>query len=258
MPSSNPVFTSTAFGGPTSNYGFGRNEDAFGRSLATTMTVQGTAIKAFGLLAIVLVTAGWAWTQVAHHQQIMPLALGAGIGGFIVAMVTTFKPAWSPITAPLYAALEGVFLGAISSILGGDGTRYQGLPQLAVVLTTGTLMLMLLIYATGLIRVTPKLAAGIMAATGAVALSYLVFMLLSLFHVEIPIARTSQLSIGFSLFVVGLAAFNLLLDFESITQGERSGAPRYMEWYGAFGLMVTLIWLYLEIFRLLRNLQDRR
>ena len=253
------MFASNAFGGQGSTFGFGRNEDAYGRTLSTTMTVQGTAIKSFGLLAIMLVTASWAWSQAAAGNLNPAVVIGTSIGGFVVAMVTTFKPAWSPATAPLYSALQGVALGGLSSLIAGDRlSPYHGLPQQAVMLTCATLFLMLFIYATGLIKVTPKLTAAIVAATGAVAICYVAFMLLSLFHVNFPIPRTSGLSIGFSCFVVGLAAFNLLLDFESITQGERAGAPKYMEWYGAFGLMVTLVWLYLEIFRLLRNLQDRR
>ncbi len=126
-------------------------------------------------------------------------------------------------------------------------------------MTCGTLFCMLFAYASGLIRVTDKLKGGIIAATGAICLIYFVSIILSFFGIQVPFLRgTSALSIGFSIFVVGLAAFNLLLDFDFIEYGARSQAPRYMEWYGAFGLIVTLVWLYLEILNLLRKLQDRR
>jgi len=223
------------------------------------MTVQGTGLKTFGLLAILLTTASWAWTQVNAPGMGVGLLMVGGIGGFVVALMTIARPAWSPFTAPLYAALEGAALGGLSSIISSSRPAYHGLPQQAVALTCGTLFIMLVIYTTGLIKVTPRLTAGIVAATGAIALLYLVSMVLSLFHVAMPIINSATpLGIGFSVFVVGLAAFNLLLDFDFIEKGARAGLPKYMEWYGAFGLMVTLVWLYLEILRLLRKLQDRR
>ena len=255
MQSSNPAFNSAAFGRP------GGYADAYGQSASTTMTVQGTGLKTFGLLAILLTTAAWSWGQVSNPGMIRGLMMVGGIGGLIAAIATIARPAWSPFTAPLYAALEGVALGALSSLIdhGLGRPAYHGLPQQAVALTCGTLFVMLVIYTTGLIKVTPRLTAGIVAATGAIALLYLVSMVLSLFHVAMPIINSATpLGIGFSVFVVGLAAFNLLLDFDFIEKGARAGLPKYMEWYGAFGLMVTLVWLYLEILRLLRKLQDRR
>ena len=251
MPSSNPAFSPTTFGqwdNPATNYGFG----------STTMTVQGTAIKSFALLAILLTTAAWSWTQAEAHLLPPAVLWGSLIAGTVIAFATIFNNRWAPFTAPLYAAAEGVFLGAFSNFL-TQMTRYHDLPFQAVALTSGTLFLMLFIYATGLIKVTPRLTAGIIAATGAIALVYLASMVFSLFGGTMPIIHdASPLGIGFSVFVVGLAAFNLLLDFDSIEQGQRAGAPKYMEWYGAFGLMVTLVWLYLEILRLLRKVQDRR
>jgi len=254
LPSSNPAFSPTTFGhfdDDASRYAAG--------TTTTTMTVQGTALKSFALLAILMTTASWSWNQAAQHTINPAVLWGSLIAGMIVAWVTIAKNRWAPVTAPLYAAIEGVFLGAFSNFITQMSPRYHDLPYQAVALTCGTLFCMLFIYVTGLIKVTPRLAAGIVAATGAIALVYLASMVLSLFHVAMPIIHdASPLGIGFSLFVVGLAAFNLLLDFDSIEQGQRAGAPKYMEWYGAFGLMVTLVWLYLEILRLLRKIQDRR
>jgi uncharacterized YccA/Bax inhibitor family protein len=249
MASSNPAFGRDVF---TQYAGTG--------SRTTTMTISGTVGKTCLLLAILTAAAGWTYKQAALHTLPPALLIGAAIGGFIVAMITIFKPTASPFTAPLYAALEGLFLGAISGIV---DQRYhgQGLAVQAVALTFGTMAIMLFLYATRIIRVTQRLAMGIVAATGALFLVYFVSFILSMFHVSVPFlgaGANPMISIGFSLFVVGLAAFNLLLDFDFIERGAASGAPKVMEWYGAFGLMVTLVWLYLEILRLLMKLQDRR
>ena len=169
-------------------------------------------------------------------------------------MITMFKPTVAPWTAPLYAALEGVLLGAISQVVEQRGTG-DGIAVQAVTLTCGVLFIMLFLYATRIIRVTDKLRMGIVVATSALCLFYLVAMVLSFFHVGVPLLfSATSYGIGFSLFVVGLAAFNLLLDFDFIEKASATSAPKYMEWYGAFGLMVTLIWLYLEILRLLMKL----
>jgi uncharacterized YccA/Bax inhibitor family protein len=172
-------------------------------------------------------------------------------------MITMFKPTVAPWTAPLYAALEGVLLGAISQVI---EQRYKGgIAVQAVSLTCGVLFIMLFMYATRIIRVTDKLRMGIVVATSALCLFYLVAMVLSFFHVGVPLLFSSSIyGIGFSLFVVGLAAFNLLLDFDFIEKASQTSAPKYMEWYGAFGLMVTLVWLYLEILRLLMKLASQR
>jgi uncharacterized YccA/Bax inhibitor family protein len=234
------------------------------RQRSTVTTVQGSVAKTFLLLAILSFTGLWSWNAfgTAQFPQIaLPIA---AIGGFIVAMITIFRPTASPITAPLYAALEGVVLGAISRIYDRtSGARFEGqyggIAMQAVMLTCSVMMVMLFIYGTRLIRVTAKLQAGIIMATGALFLFYMVTMLLGFFGVHMPlIFSSSPMGIGFSLFVVGLAAFNLLLDFDFIEKAAYAQAPKYMEWYGAFGLMVTLIWLYLEILRLLAKLSDRR
>jgi uncharacterized YccA/Bax inhibitor family protein len=233
------------------------------RTRSTVTTVQGSVAKTFLLLAILSFTALWSWNAFGTDSFPRALLPISALGGFVVAMITIFRPTAAPITAPIYAALEGVFLGAISKIYDIQyAARFEGTGGIAiqaVMLTCGVLFVMLFVYGTGLVRVTAKLQAGIIAATGALALFYLVTMLLSLFGVHMPlIFSSSPLGIGFSLFVVGLAAFNLLLDFDFIEKAAYVGAPKYMEWYGAFGLMVTLIWLYLEVLRLLAKLSDRR
>jgi len=253
--SGNPAFSQELFKGYDQVYGAPRT---------TTMTVQGTVGKTFLLLAILSATALWSWNAIGSGQ-FPPALLGiAAIGGFVVAMITIFRPTTAPWTAPLYAALEGLFLGALSQIIETSlqarmGDRATGIAMQAVILTCGVLFVMLFVYQTGLIRVTEKLKAGIVMATGALCLFYVITMLLSLFGVQMPLIFSSTpMGIGFSVLVVGLAAFNLLLDFDFIEQAAHHEAPKYMEWYGAFGLIVTLVWLYLEILRLLRKLADQR
>jgi uncharacterized YccA/Bax inhibitor family protein len=226
------------------------------------MTVQGAIGKTFVLLAILLATAAWSWYAVAGQTASLGLVAISGIGGFIVAMITIARPTAAPWSAPIYAALEGVFLGAISQVVeiqAAERYHIQGIVVQAVSLTCGVLFIMLFCYASRLIRVTEKLKLGIVMATGALCLFYFVSILLSFFGVQVPLLFSSSIyGIGFSLFVVGLAAFNLLLDFDFIEKASASDAPKYMEWYGAFGLMVTLIWLYLEILRLLTKLANQR
>jgi uncharacterized YccA/Bax inhibitor family protein len=247
--SSNPAFATGAF-----------QQSAYAAPGTMTMTVQGTVSKTFLLLAILSGTALWSWSE-AESRGITPGLLGgAAIGGLIVALITCFRPTLAPWTAPVYAALEGVFLGALSQII---NIRYPGIAIQAVALTSATMLIMLTLYATRVIQVTQKLYMGIVAATGAVFLVYLVTWLLqAVFHVDFPylaINGSGKFGILFSLFVVGLAAFNLLLDFDMIEQGASYGAPKSMEWYGAFSLMVTLIWLYVELLNLLRKIySDRR
>jgi uncharacterized YccA/Bax inhibitor family protein len=239
---------------------FAGYEQVYGAGKSTTMTVQGTVSKTFLLLAILSATAAWSWWAVMN-QRLEPIVVpGAAIGGFVIALITIFKPTTAPWTAPVYAAFQGVFLGALSCLIENSVPgRYHGLAAQAVSMTAGTLFVMLFVYSTRLVRVTDRLRAGIVSATGALFLVYLGAMIARLFGFSVPfLTSATPLSIGFSVFVVGLAAFNLLLDFDFIEKGAEVGAPRYMEWYGAFGLMVTLIWLYLEILRLLRKLQDRR
>ena len=216
------------------------------------MTVQGTVNKTLILLFCVIVSAAWVW---GNPVQLAPLFFPALIGGFVVGLVTIFKKEWAPVTAPIYALLEGVLLGGISFFF---EKSYPGIVMQAVGLTFGILLALLLVYKTGLIQVTDNFRLGVVAATGGIALYYLLAIVLGFFHIQVPLIYDSgPLGIAFSLFVVFIASLNLVLDFDFIEQGAERGAPRFMEWYGAFGLMVTLIWLYLEILRLLSKSRRR-
>lgn len=235
------------------------NEKAFQGQVATgeVMTVQGTVNKTGLLLLCVVATSAWTW-GVSHGpapEEAIPWMMGGLVGGFITALVTIFKKTWAPLTAPLYALLEGLVLGGISAIF---EKSYPGVAFQAIGLTFGVLFVMLLAYKTGVIRVTQGFKLGVIAATGGIAVFYLAEMALGFFHIQVPAVNGGGvIGIGFSLFVVVIAALNLVLDFDMIETGARMNAPKYMEWYGAFGLMVTLIWLYLEILRLLGKARRR-
>jgi len=228
-----------------------------------TMTLGGTVNKTGLLLIATIFTAAWSFDQsyqsglLSQDAIFVPsiwLAVG-GIGGFIVAIVTTFKKVWSPVTAPLYALLEGLFLGSLSA---GFEVRYPGIVIQAVFGTFGTLFALLAAYRSGLIKPTENFKLGVAAATGGIFVVYLLSFVLRLFDVNIPFIHGSgPIGIGVSLFVVVVASLNLVLDFDFIENGEARGAPKYMEWYAAFGLLVTLIWLYIELLRLLSKLKDR-
>lgn len=237
------------------------NEKVFDRAgygSGNTMTINGTVNKVGILLFLLLIPAAWMWNQVMtawEPSQAMGPALIGAIGGFVVALVTMFKKTWAPVTAPIYALLQGLFLGGISATY---NIRFAGLPMQAVALTFGTLFVLLLAYRTGLIKATENFKLGIVAATGAIFMLYMVTWIMGFFGASIPFIHESGLvGIGFSLFVVVIAALNLVLDFDFIEKGSEMGAPKYMEWYAAFGLLVTLVWLYLEILRLLAKLQSR-
>src|SRR5258707_11283680 len=236
------------------------NEKAFKGQVAygEAMTLQGTVNKTGLLLFFVVATAAWTW-GLSHSPEpgaAVPWMIGGVFGGFIVALVIIFKPSWAPITAPIYALLEGLALGGISAMF---ERTYPGVAMQAVGLTFGTLFVMLFTYRTAMIRATQGFKLGVIAATGGIALLYIVEMILGgFFRIQVPAINGSGLvGIGFSLFVVIIAALNLVLDFYVIDRGVQGGAPKYMEWYGAFGLMVTLIWLYLEILRLLGKMRRR-
>ena len=220
-------------------------------AIGDAMTINGTVGKtAFSLLLVVL-AASLTWSQTPNPL----IMIGGGLGGFIVAMVTIFKKQWSPVTTPLYAVLEGLCLGGISSMY---EVRFPGIVLNAVVLTLGTLGALLIAYRSGVIKATENFKLGVVAATGGIAVVYLVTMVLGMFGVGVPyIHESGTIGIAFSLFVVVIAALNLVLDFDFIESGAAARAPKYMEWYGAFGLMVTLVWLYLEMLRLLSKLQGR-
>ena len=229
-----------------------------GAAFGEAMTVQGTVNKTGILLLCTVATAAWTWNIFLHShsaQAVAPLALVGVIGGLVFAFATIFKKTWAPVTAPIYALFEGLVLGSVSAIL---EVRFPGIAIQAVSLTFGTMVALLLVYRSGLIRVTDNFRMGIFAATGGIAIFYLIEMVLGFFGVHFTAVNGSgAIGIGFSVFVVIIAALNLVLNFDFIENGARAGAPKYMEWYGAFGMMVTLIWLYFEILRLLSKLRSR-
>jgi uncharacterized YccA/Bax inhibitor family protein len=222
------------------------------------MTVNGTIWATAALLVLVIAGGVYGWNavdvsadSVSFPTWMFPVSLLA----FGVAILTCFKPHLARFTAPVYSLLQGAFLGAISGVY---NTAYDGIVLQAVSLTIGVFAVMLFLFATRIIKVTEKLRMGIIAATGAILLVYIVNLVLSLFGASVPFLHdSSPLGILISLVIVGVAAFNLLLDFDFVERGVAAGAPRNMEWYAAFGLTVTIIWLYLELLRLLGKLQGR-
>ena len=217
------------------------------------MTIEGTVNKT-AISLLLLVGTGYFTFDVISPV----LLIGAGIGGFILALVTIFKKEWAPITVPLYAILEGALLGGISYMY---NSSYNGIVTNAILLTVGILVSLLMAYRSGYIKATENFKLGIFAATGGLAIVYFVNFIMGFFGSGLGVMsvdNASPLSIGFSIVVVIIASLNLVLDFDFIEEGAEKGAPKYMEWYGAFGLLVTLIWLYLEILRLLSKLNSRR
>jgi uncharacterized YccA/Bax inhibitor family protein len=249
--SSNPVFKERVF-----------NRDYMAQN--TAMTVNGTINKTAIMLLLVVAGAVFTWNKFFEAVSTSPdaglsavapwLAIG-GIGGLITALITVFRPKSSGITAPIYAVFEGLLLGGVSALL---EMQYKGIVMRAVALTMAVFVAMLFLYRSGIIKVTRKFAMGLFAATAGIALVYLVSFIGGFFGMEFSFLHgNSNLSIGFSLVVVAIAALNLVLDFSFIENASAQGAPKYMDWYGAFGLMVTLIWLYFEILRLLAKLASR-
>jgi uncharacterized YccA/Bax inhibitor family protein len=244
------------------------NDKTFTRHIDLTgddrMTLMGTVHKTAALLILLVLTASYTWSlvmgvndegQLVAAPGIFGYMIGGAIGGLIFALITCFKPTWAPITAPLYAAAQGLFIGAISAFA---ESRFPGIVLQAVGLTFGTLFALLGAYRSGLIKATENFKLGVCAATGGIMLIYLATFILGIFGVHIPFIHGSGLfGIGFSAFVVVIAALNLVLDFDFIENGADHGAPKYMEWVGAFGLMVTLVWLYIEILHLLMKLRSR-
>jgi uncharacterized YccA/Bax inhibitor family protein len=241
--SGNPALTANTF------------RDAMSQAGEERMTIMGTVHKTGLALLIVMLTASYTWNMSPEDPMFMPLMWGGLIGGLIVAFIIIFKKHLAPVLTPVYAALEGLMLGAISSVY---ELQYAGIVSQAVLCTFGVLAALLMAYQSKLIKPTENFKLGITAATGGIMIFYLVAMVLRMFGMPMNFMHdSSMLSIGISLFVVTIAALNLVLDFDFIEQGSEMGAPKYMEWFGAFGLLVTLVWLYLEILRLLSKLRDR-
>ncbi|PSL41838.1 putative YccA/Bax inhibitor family protein [Planomicrobium soli] len=242
MRSGNPSLKTEAFE-RFEDVGTGRN-----------MTIIGTVNRTFILLLLLLATFVYSWNQfVTNPASAMPLVLVGGIGGFLVALVTIFVPKISPFTAPVYALLEGLFLGAVSARY---ELQYGGIVFQAVLLTIAVLLSLLVVYRSGLIKVTHNFRLGVAAATGAVFVVYLVSFIGRFFGFQIPhLHEATPLGIAISVIIVIVAALNLVLDFDFIENASKRRTPKYFEWYGAFGLLITLIWLYLEILRLLSKLR---
>jgi len=228
----------------------------FDMTTEASMTIMGTVHKtALGLL-LLMSTALFTWNMPAGDPRATGLMIVGMIGGLIVAIITIFKHHLAKYTVPAYALLEGLALGGISKFF---EVMYPGIVNQAVMLTFGTLGALLLAYRSGLIKATENFKLGVVAATGGIFFVYLLSWILSWFSVSIPLIHSnSNMGILFSIVVVVIAALNLVLDFDFIEEASEKGAPKYMEWYGAFGLLVTLIWLYLEILRLLAKLSSRR
>lgn len=226
-----------------------------GISTGEEMTVNGTMNKFGVLMALMVASTLFAWTQFDKGSDPMPFMLTGVFGGLGLALVMMFKKQWSQYLAPGYAILEGLFVGSVSAMY---NYAYPGLPTQAVALTLLVTLIMFLIYRFRIIKVTAKLRMVIVVATAAVAIFYMV-QWISYLMMGSPVGSftnaATPLGIGFSILVVGLAAFNLLLNFDMIEKGTEMRAPKYMEWYSAFGLLVTIVWLYLEILRLLSKFQ---
>jgi uncharacterized YccA/Bax inhibitor family protein len=276
--SSNPALREEYFQ-PAEGLSALRRPEGEVKAKPTTMTVSGVVNKTYILLLLCAAAAVFSWSLVvpagsvtaegAIQSKVNPMLLigGGAIGGLVLALITIFKPRAAPVTAPIYALVQGVFVGGVSAIyavrfgnetVGGGFQLNVGMVLNAVLLTFGMLGAMLFLYRTGVIKVTDRFAAIIGSAIGAVMLVYVVGFVMSLFGGGIPLIHGSgPIGIGFSLLVIAIAGFSLTLDFEMVARGVQAGAPKHMEWYAGFSLLVTLVWLYLEILRLLAKIQSR-
>jgi uncharacterized YccA/Bax inhibitor family protein len=219
------------------------------------MTIKGTINRLAMLLAITVVTAAWTWQRfTVNPSEAMLWAIGGAVAGVVMVLVLMFKQTLAPYLAPAYAVAEGLFIGAISARY---DAQFGGIVFQAVMLTFGIMFAMLVAYSTGLVRATPLLVKTVMMATLGIAAFYLIAMVMTLFGIEAPLIHSSgPMGIGFSVLVLGVAAFNLIIDFDFIENGANMGLPKYMEWYGAFAMLVTLVWLYVEALRLISKLRD--
>jgi uncharacterized YccA/Bax inhibitor family protein len=232
------------------------NSKIFNESLARDssdiMTIQGTVDKTAMALSILLVAGYFGYTSFSPV-----IMMGGFIGGFVVAMVTIFKKTWAPYTVPIYAVLEGLALGGISFFY---NSLYEGIVLQSITITVCILLSLLFAYRAKIIKATENFKLGVFAATGGIVLIYIVDFIMSFFGTGISVLNinnSSTFSILFSLGVVVIASLNLVIDFDFIEEGAEKGAPKYMEWYGTFGLLITLVWLYLEILRMLAKMRNR-
>lgn len=248
------------------------SEKIFSRSAGDisgeAMTVRGSINKFGFLLFMVLGGAVFTWSKYydalavadTGTQAIMPYLLVGVFGGLICAFTISFKPTWAPYLAPAYGILEGLFIGGLSALVNDKlSEKYPGIIMQAVGLTFGVAIAMFMLYNFKIIKATEKFKSVVISATAGIFVFYLITMVIRMFGVNMPFMYdSSALGIGISLFVIAIAALNLILDFDMIEKGADMGAPKFMEWYGAFGLLVTMVWLYLEILKLLMRLGGRR
>lgn len=226
-------------------------------SAGEAMTLQGTVNRTAFLLFCAVATGAWTWWLAHTQPEVVTLCLWGGlIGGLVFALITTFKKEWSPVTAPIYALCEGLALGGISAAL---NQVYSGIVLQALGLTAAVTAVMLMLYTSGVIRATPKFTVGVIAATGGIFLFYMINLVMGFFghHVSL-LYNNGPWGIAISVCIVIVAALNLILDFDFVETGVYAGAAKYMEWYGAFGIMVTLVWMYIEILHLLSTIRSQR
>lgn len=256
MNSNNPFFKNKSFTNTTRYSGENINENqAVAIDYNDTMTVQGTINKSLLMLILLVAGAAVTWTMTFSGYNPMVLTIGGAIIGFILVLVAAFKPQYSGALAPGYAVFEGLFIGGLSAIF---ESMYPGLVIQAVGATFVTFIVCFGLYKYNIVKVTERFRSVVVAATLAIASFYLISWLLSLFINFQPVHHgNSLMSIGISAFVIVVAAMNLFLDFDQIEKGAQRNLPKYMEWFGAMGLMITLVWLYVEFLRLLSKLSSR-
>ncbi|NMO94366.1 Bax inhibitor-1/YccA family protein [Paenibacillus lemnae] len=235
------------------------NESTFERDHSYTgekrMTIDGTVHRTLITLVLLLAGAFSSWKMYFEGQNVFPYAIGGLVVGLILALIISFVPKTAPYLVPFYAVAEGLFLGALSA---NYEYAYDGITLQAALLTMGVFVALLLVYRLRIVKVTENFKLGVIAATGGIALVYLLSFVLGFFGITVPfLHESSPIGIGISIVIVIVAALNLVLDFDFIENGAQQGAPKYMEWYGAFGLVVTLVWLYIEMLRLLSKIFSR-
>lgn len=218
------------------------------------MTVNGTMNKTYTLFILLVAGAFVPFYMQEQGMNFFPAAIASLIVGLIMVIIASVSPKTSPYTAPAYALFEGVFIGALSLIL---NNKYPGIAIQAVVATFTTFGICLALYRFGVVKVTEQFKSVVVASTLAIGTYYLVSIVLGMFGISLFHHGNSLVSIGFSVFVIVIAALNLIMDFDLIEQGARRQLPKYMEWYSGMGLVITMVWLYVEFLRLLSKIQSR-